>query len=97
MRGKERLSASIDADLLTAARAAVAEGRAQSVSDWVSDALRRQAERDRRLAALRDYLSAYEREHGQITEEEMGAAARDTAARAVVVRGSGRGEALRPT
>lgn len=86
MSEKSRLSASVDADLLAAANAAVATGRAESVSAWVNDALSLKAAQERRLAALDAFLDAYEAEHGQITAEEMDSAARRARARAVVVR-----------
>jgi Arc/MetJ-type ribon-helix-helix transcriptional regulator len=89
MSSKQRLSASVDPELVAAAHAAVAAGRAESVSAWVSEALRRQLEHEQRLSALADYLAAYEAEHGEITEDEMRAAARDAESRAVVVRGGG--------
>jgi hypothetical protein len=47
MTNRERLSATVEAELLAAGRAAVAEGRAESLSAWVNDALRRQADHDR--------------------------------------------------
>jgi len=87
MKGKERLSASVDADLVAVAQDAVEQGRAESVSAWVNDALRLKADRDRRLAALDDFITAYEAEHGEISEEEMAEAARRARGRAVVVRG----------
>lgn len=86
VRDKGRLSASVDAELLAAAQAAVAEGRADSVSAWVNDALRLKAVHDRRLAALDAFVAEFEAEHGEITPEEMDAAARRARARAVVVR-----------
>lgn len=88
MKGKQRLSASVDAELLAAGRAAVAEGRAESLSSWVSDALRLQADHDSRMRALDSFLAAYEAEHGVITAEEMNEAARRARARATVVRRS---------
>jgi Arc/MetJ-type ribon-helix-helix transcriptional regulator len=84
---KERLSATVDGDLIAAAQEAVARGEAESVSAWVNDALRLKADLDRRLAALDDFLAAYEAEHGEITDQEMRGAARKVKARAVVVRG----------
>lgn len=87
MSAKQRLSVSVDSELVAAANAAVATGRAESVSAWVNDALRHQLQHEQRLAALGAYLAAYEAEHGEITEEEMRAAARDAESRAVVVRG----------
>jgi len=84
---KHRLSASVDADLVEAGQAAVEAGEADNLSAWVNEALRRQADHDRRLRALDDYLAAYEAEHGEITDVEIAAATRRARARAVVVRG----------
>jgi hypothetical protein len=86
MTNRERLSASVEADLLAAGRAAVADGRAESLSAWVNDALRRQADHDRRMRALDEFLAAYEAEHGEITEDEMREAGRRSRGRAVVIR-----------
>lgn len=83
---RERLSATVEAEFLAAGRAAVAEGRAQSLSAWVNDALRRQTEHDRRLRALDDFLATYEAEHGEITDDEMREATRRSRSRATVVR-----------
>ena len=85
---KERLSVSVDAVLAEQARRAVTEGRAMSISSWVSDALRRQADHDERLRALDDFIDGYEAEHGEITAEEMAAARRRAASNAVVTRGA---------
>jgi Arc/MetJ-type ribon-helix-helix transcriptional regulator len=87
MSTKQRLSASVDADLVAAAQQAVSSGRVESISAWVNDALQLKADHDRRLQALDDFLAAYEAEHGQITEDEMRDAARRARERAVVVRG----------
>jgi hypothetical protein len=87
MTTRERLSATVEADLLEAGRAAVTAGRAESLSAWVNAALRRQADHDRRMKSLDSFLDAYESEHGPITEDEMRAATRRARARAVVVRG----------
>ena len=87
MSGKERLSASVDADLVAEAHAAVARGQAESVSAWVSEAMRAKVEHDRRLAALDSFLARFEAEHGEITEQELRAATRNARAAAEVVRG----------
>jgi Arc/MetJ-type ribon-helix-helix transcriptional regulator len=84
---RRRLSVSVDEELIKAAKAAVATGRVENVSVWVNDALRRQADHDRRLAALDEFLAEYEAEHGEITESEMNDAARRVRAQAIVVRG----------
>jgi Arc/MetJ-type ribon-helix-helix transcriptional regulator len=88
MSGKERLSASVDAELVAVAQEAVAEGRAESVSAWVNEALRLKVAHDRRLRALDEFVAAFEAEHGQITEAEMREAARGARGRAVVIRGA---------
>jgi Arc/MetJ-type ribon-helix-helix transcriptional regulator len=84
---KERLSASVDADLVAVAQEAVAQGQADSVSAWVNEALRLKAAHDRRLRAIDEFVAAFEAEHGEITEAEMSEAARRARGRAVVVRG----------
>jgi Arc/MetJ-type ribon-helix-helix transcriptional regulator len=84
---KRRLSATIDAELVEASHAAVQAGEAESVSAWVNDALRLKLEHDRRLRVLDEFIASYEAEHGEITEEEMTAAARRARERAVIVRG----------
>ena len=88
MQEKVRLTASVDPDVLAAARDAVAAGRAASVSAWVNEAMRRQAEVESKLAAMARFIAAYEAEHGVITEEEMRDARRWARERAIVVRGS---------
>lgn len=87
MTAKSRLSVTVDADLLAAVHAAVAAGAAESMSAWVSDALRLKIDHDRRLRGIGDFIAAYEAEHGEITEEEMEAAVRRARERAIVVRG----------
>jgi Arc/MetJ-type ribon-helix-helix transcriptional regulator len=87
MSAKERLSASVDADLVAVAQEAVAQGRAESVSAWVNEALRLKVAHDRRLRAVDEFVAAFEAGHGEITEAEMSEAARRARGRAVVVRG----------
>ena len=84
---KERLSASVDADLVAVAQDAVAHGRAESVSAWVNEALRLKVAHDQRLRALDEFVAAFEAEHGEITDAEMHDAARRARGRAMVVRG----------
>lgn len=83
---KERLSASVNAELIRAAERAVADGRAENVSAWVNEAMRRQVEHDERLRALGDFIAAWETEHGVISAGEMAAASRNARQRAIVVR-----------
>ncbi len=87
MAPKHRLSASVDADLVAAGQAAVAAGTAENLSAWVSEALRRQAEHDRRLAALGAAIAEFEAEHGALTDAEIAGASRWARENAVVVRG----------
>lgn len=77
----------MDADLVAVAQEAVAQGRADSVSAWVNEALRLKVAHDQRLRALDEFVAAFEAEHGEITEAEIGEAARRARGRAVVVRG----------
>lgn len=80
------MSASVDAELLEAASAAVAAGTAPSVSAWVSEAMRRHVEHEQRLAALGAFIDAFEAEHGVITDDEIAAATRSSRARAITVQ-----------
>ena len=87
---KERLTVTVDPDLIEAGNQAVAAGLAESLSGWVNAALVEQATRDRRLQSLSDAISAYEADHGQITADEMATQARRDREEAVVIRGSRR-------
>ena len=73
---KERFTISVDAELAAAAASAVSEGRAESVSAWIGEAMREKAAKDRRLIALAESVGAYEAEHGSISDEEIAAQAR---------------------
>jgi Arc/MetJ-type ribon-helix-helix transcriptional regulator len=84
---EQRLSASVDTELVAVAPEAVAAGQAENVSAWVNEALRLKADHDRRLRAVDEFLAAYEAEHGEITDDEIRDAARSARGRAVVVRG----------
>jgi Arc/MetJ-type ribon-helix-helix transcriptional regulator len=92
---KQRLSASVDADLIAAAEDAVARGRVVSVSAWVNDALRAKVAHDKRLEALAAFVAEFEREHGLIAPEEMDAAARRARGRATPVRAARAGRMAR--
>lgn len=74
----------IDAELAAAAADAVREGRAESVSAWVNEALKERADKESKLAALRAAIADYEAEYGAFTDEELAAqerADREAAAR----------------
>jgi hypothetical protein len=86
---KERLTVTVDPELIAAGAAAVEAGRADSLSGWVNQALAERAERDRKLAALDDAITAYEARAGSITDEELREQQRVDRAAAVVVRGRG--------
>jgi Arc/MetJ-type ribon-helix-helix transcriptional regulator len=83
---RQRLSASVDASLLSAVEEAVARGRAPTLSAWVNDALRLKLEHEQRLEALAAFISTYEAGHGEITPAEIAQAQRSVRARAVPVR-----------
>jgi len=87
---KERLTVTVDRALIQAGSEAVAAGRADSLSGWVNLALVEQAAKERRLAAGRKAIAAYEAEFGEITPEEMAAQAREDQRSAIVVRGRSR-------
>ena len=91
MSGKVRLSATIDEAVLRVARQAVDDGRVESVSAWVNEAMLQHAAHERRIRALDEFIEAYEAGSGEIGEDEMRAAKRRVAARATVVRGRAAG------
>lgn len=63
---RTRVTVTVDADVVAAAEAAVAAGRAPSVSAWVAEAM---AERSRR-EQLNDVLAEIRAELGPATDEE---------------------------
>ena len=85
---KERITVTLDRALVDAANAAVAAGRADSVSAWVTLALAEQVEKERRLSALSRLLAEYEAEYGVITAEELAFREREDRRKAIVIRGS---------
>ena len=87
MSNKQRLSASVDSDLIEAVENAVKRGRSDTVSAWVNDALRLKLEHDRRLEALAVFVKDYENKSGEITPEEMRQAARRVQSRSITLGG----------
>lgn len=87
---KERLTVTIDRDLIEVVEEAVAMGEADSVSAWVNAALMERAAKERRLRALTKAIAAYEAQFGVITEEEVTEQRRLDRAAAIVVRGDPR-------
>lgn len=90
---KQRLSASVDAELIDAAEAAARRGEVANVSAWVNDAMRLKIEHDRGLAELAAVIAEFESEHGQISKEDIDSATRAARSRAVSIRGTRAGEA----
>jgi len=83
---KERVTVTVDRDLLEAANQAVASGRASSLSTWVNAAMAERAAKDRHLRALAAAITEYEAEFGTISEAEMIAQQREDRRTAIVVR-----------
>jgi hypothetical protein len=83
---KLRLTVTIDPELVEAGNRAVAEGKADSLSAWVSSALAEKVGRDAQLGRLRAAIADYEAEFGEITPEEIWAQQRADREDAVVVR-----------
>lgn len=86
---KERLTVTVDADLLAAVNEVVERGDADSVSALVNEVLAERIDRERRLAAGWEAVAAYEAEFGEITEAEIAEQHRADRAAAIVVRGRG--------
>jgi Arc/MetJ-type ribon-helix-helix transcriptional regulator len=85
---KERLTVTVDPELIAAGNDAVSEGRAESLSAWVNAALAEKLSRERRLAALADAVAAYEARFGAISMQELDEQRRADRRGAVVVRGN---------
>jgi nucleotide-binding universal stress UspA family protein len=84
---KQRLTVTVDPELVEAGNRAVAHGDADSLSGWVSTALSDKVQRDQKLEHLRTAITDYEAEFGEITAEEIAIQRRADQADAVVVRG----------
>ena len=86
---KERLTVTVDPELIEAGNDAVAAGLAESLSGWVNAALAARAVRDRQLRSLAEAVADYEARFGPISGEEIAARQRADREAAVVVRGHG--------
>jgi hypothetical protein len=84
---KARLTVTVDAELVAAANAAVAQGEADSVSSWVNKAMTAQSERERRLSGMAAAIADYEAECGELSEAEMAAQGSRDRATATTVGG----------
>ena len=87
---KERLTVTVDSELVEAANQAVADGRVASLSGWVNLALAERAAKERRLRTLSEAVAAYEHEFGEITPAELAAQERADRRNAFTVRPSRR-------
>jgi hypothetical protein len=87
---KVRLTVTVDRALVQAGNAAVAAGRADSVSGWVNVALEERAAKERKLEAMATAVALYEREFGIISDAELIAQDRADRRAAVVVRSNPR-------
>jgi hypothetical protein len=87
---KQRLTVTVDPDLVEAGNRAVGSGAADSLSAWVSTALAEKVRRDQKLTHLRQAIADYEAEFGEITAEEIASRQRADREDAVVVRGRAR-------
>jgi Arc/MetJ-type ribon-helix-helix transcriptional regulator len=85
---KERLTVTVDPDLIAAGNDAVSEGRAESLSAWVNSALAEKLTRERRLTALAEAVATYEARFGAISLQELDEQRRADRHAAVVVRGN---------
>lgn len=88
MSRKERLTITVDRDLVAAGSAAVAAGRAESLSGWVNLAMAERAAKERRLRVMAEAVAMYEADFGPISPAELVAQARADRRAAVVVRGT---------
>ena len=88
---KQRLTVTVDPELVKAGRQAVEAGEADSVSGWVNEAIEDKVRRDRKLRALAAAIADYESEFGEITDEEIAAQQRLDREQATVVRGQRHG------
>ncbi|MDE0118280.1 MAG: hypothetical protein OXT07_16895 [bacterium] len=68
---KERVTITVELDLLDHAKSAVQAGVCRSVSEWISQAMAEQLARDDRLVALDELIAEFEALHGPITDEEI--------------------------
>lgn len=84
---KQRLTITVDPELVRAGQQAVESGEVDSVSGWVNAALEEKVRHDQKLRLLAAAISDFEDEFGQITAEEIAAQQRLDRERATVVRG----------
>lgn len=88
MSRKARVTVTLDRELIDEGNAAVAAGRAASLSAWINEVLEEHRGHERRLTALSLAIAEYEAEYGVITPEEVAAQEREDRRNAIVIRGS---------
>ncbi len=84
---KQRLTVTVDPELVEAGNRAVVAGAADSLSGWVSKALAEKVRRDEQLEHLRAAIADYEADFGEINADEMAAQRRADREDSLVVRG----------
>jgi len=84
---KQRLTITVDPELVRAGQQAIEAGEAESVSGWVSEALEDKIRRDRKLRLLGTAISDFESEFGEMTADEITAQQRSDREQSTVVRG----------
>ena len=85
---KQRLTITVDPRLAAAGQQAVADGKADSLSGWVSDAIEDKIDRDNKLEYLARAIADFEAQNGTITDTEISAQRRADRTNATVVRGA---------
>jgi hypothetical protein len=88
MSRKERMTVTVDRELVEAGSAAVAAGNAESLSGWVNLAMAERAEKELRLRAMASAVALYEAEFGVMSSAELTAQQRADRRTAVIVRGT---------
>ncbi|MCY4035997.1 MAG: hypothetical protein OXF64_00880 [bacterium] len=68
---KERVTITVEVDLLNHAQSAVRAGVCRSVSEWIGKAMEEQLAKDARLAAMDELIAEFEAEGGPFTDEEI--------------------------
>ena len=68
---KQRVTITVEVDLLNHAQAAVQAGACRSLSEWIGQAMAEQMAKDARLAAMDEMIAEFEAEHGPITDEQI--------------------------
>ena len=68
---KERVTITVEIDLLNHAKSVVKSGACRSVSEWIGQAMAEQLAKDARLVALDELIAEFEAEGGPFTDEEL--------------------------